>query len=157
MLKGKCYQPCVEEPVPLKVYLVGALKNKNIPLLGVYLRKQGFVVFDDWYSAGEFADTHWKDHEQLRRRDYRGALAGEHAECVFQFDKRLLDASDAAVLVLPAGKSAYAELGYMRGRDKHTVALLDDPNPERWDVMLKFAQHIVTDEMELVTVLKGLR
>lgn len=142
---------------PLRIYLVGALKNKNIPLLGVYLREQGFVVLEDWYSAGEFADTHWKDHELLRGRGYKDALAGEHAECVFQFDKRLLDSSDVAVLVLPAGKSAYAELGYMRGLGRHTVALLDDPNPERWDVMIKFAQHIVSDVTELVTTLRGLR
>ncbi len=140
----------------MQIYLIGALKNPNIPGLANALRAAGYKVYDDWWSAGEHADTEWRKHEQMRGRGYRDALYGEHARNVFEFDKGLLDASDVAVLVLPAGKSAYAEMGYMRGSGKRVIALLDEPNPERWDVMLKFAQDVVESREELLTVLGNL-
>lgn len=100
-------------------------------------------MFDDWYAAGPEADDKWRDYEKARGHSYLKALEGHAARNVFAFDKRHLDSSDAAVLVLPAGKSGHLELGYMIGCGKPCFILLD--NPERWDVMYQFA-HFVTDD-----------
>ena len=34
------------------IYIIGSLRNKNIPLIGNKLREAGFEVFDDWFSPG---------------------------------------------------------------------------------------------------------
>lgn len=133
----------------MKIYLIGSLRNKQIPSIGSSLRDAGFETFDDWYAAGPEADDKWRDYEKARGRTFVQALNfGEAAHHVFQFDKRHLDKADAAVLVCPAGKSAFLELGYMIGRGKPGYILLDDP--DRWDVMFLFANGVYTQLDHLI-------
>lgn len=148
------WQPKVR---PTKVYLVGALKNLRIPLLAAKLRGAGFDVFDDWFAAGADADLLWHEYEQKRGRSYREALQAPHARAAFAMDKAALDNTDVVVLVAPAGKSAHLELGYARGIGKRTIVLLDTPNPERWDIMLLFADAVVESLAELVEALRIVR
>lgn len=134
------------------IYLIGSLRNKEIPTLANTIRAAGFEVFDDWFAAGPEADDKWKEYEQIRGRSYIDALSGAAARNVFSFDKRHLDSADAALLALPAGKSGHLELGYMLGRGRRGYVLID--NPERWDVMYQFAT-LVTDKLEdIITDLK---
>lgn len=116
------------------VYLIGSLRNPNVPQVAAQLRAAGYQVFDDWFAAGEHADDAWRDYERGRGHLLPEALKGEAAWHVYEFDKRWLDKADIGVLILPAGKSAHAELGYMRGQDKATFVLLDN-DPDRYDVM----------------------
>lgn len=119
------------------IYLIGSLRNEQVPVVGSKLRSIGWEVFDDWFGAGPHADDAWRDYEKGRGRSYQEALRGYAAKHVFAFDKYHLDRCDAALLVLPAGRSGHLELGYQSGRGKRTYILLDDP--ERWDVMVQFA------------------
>lgn len=121
-----------------QIYLIGSLRNPAITSLGNALRKEGFSIFDDWMAAGPEADDYWQKYETERGRSYEEALEGEAAKNVFDFDKRHLDESEAAVLILPAGKSGHLELGYMAGCKKWT-AILFDKVPDRYDVMYQFA------------------
>jgi hypothetical protein len=125
-----------------KVYIIGSLRNTDIPKVAIALREQGYDAFDAWYSAGPEADDYWRDHETLKGSTYAEALAGDAAQHVFNFDKTHLDACDIAVLVYPAGKSAHLELGYCVGRGKKTVVFMQE-EPERYDVMLNFADKVV--------------
>lgn len=118
----------------LGVYVAGALKNPRIVEIGNTLRAEGFDVFDDWFSAGEFADRSWHEYEKARGRQYSEALTGRSAQNVFEFDRTHIDHCDVFVLVSPAGKSGYLELGYAKGRGKK-VCLLLEGEPERYDVM----------------------
>lgn len=120
------------------IYLIGSLRNPEVPHIGNWLRSDGHEVFDDWVAAGEIADQRWQEYETLRGRSFGEALQGAAAKNVFQFDKRHLDAADMAVLVMPAGKSGHLELGYMIGRGKPSFVLFDQ-EPERYDVMYQFA------------------
>jgi len=131
----------------VKVYVIGSLRNPNIPKVGAAVRKLGFEVFDDWHAAGPHADDEWKKYEEKRGRSYAEALEGEAARHVFSFDKEHLDDADIALLVTPAGRSAHLELGYMVGTGKYTIVLHDDP--ERWDVMYLFAHKVVASLKEL--------
>lgn len=126
-----------------KLYLVGSLRNDNIPKYGASLRENGFDVFDDWFAAGPEADDWWQHYEKLRGRSYEEALDGIAADHVFGFDKYHLDTADCGILVLPAGRSGHLELGYLAGRGVPTGILMDDP--DRWDVMVKFATVASTD------------
>lgn len=129
---------------PTSIYVIGSLRNEQVPKIAQELRDCGHDVFDDWYSAGRDADDWWRAYEKARGRTYEEALQGAAAKNVYAFDKRHLDAADAVVMVMPAGRSAHLELGYCAGKGKRTAILLE-PEYERWDVMLQFADLVTTD------------
>lgn len=141
----------------LKVYIIGSLRNVEIPVVGNALRAAGFYAFDDWYGAGPDADDKWQEYEKLRGRTYREAVYGEAAGNTFNFDKAHLDTSDAAVLVMPAGKSAHLELGYMAGRGKPTFIYFPEGEPERFDVMTRFATDLCFQLVDVVHAIRRLK
>lgn len=122
----------------LKLYLIGSLRNPNVPVMADCIRDLGFDVFDDWWAAGPEADDCWQAYETARGRHYGEALHGYAAEHVYHFDHYHLNESDAAVLLLPAGKSGHLELGYILGQGKPGYVLFDTV-PERWDVLYQLA------------------
>ena len=134
------------------IYNIGSLRNPAIPSIGNDLRGLGLDVFDDWYGAGPEADDYWKVYEQGRGRSYQEALGGYAASHVFAFDKFHLDRCDMGLLVLPAGRSGHLELGYVAGSGKPTFILSDDP--ERWDVMYKFATKVFFSKEEMIEYFK---
>lgn len=126
------------------------MRNPEIPKIAERLRSElGVEVFDDWFAAGPEADDKWRDYEKGRGRTYAEALAGLAAEHVFSFDKTHLNRAESAVLVYPAGKSAHLELGYCIGLGKPGYILLDG-EPERYDVMTKFASGVFTNVEDLI-------
>ena len=136
-------------------YVIGSLRNENIPKISVKLREEtGFEIFDDWFSPGPKADDYWKSYEETRGRNYKQALEGWAGKHVFEFDKFHIDRADFGILILPAGKSGHLELGYMIGCGKPGFILLD--KPDRWDVMYQFATGIFFDEAEMIQELKSL-
>lgn len=126
----------------MKVYVIGSLRNDRIPEIANQLRRAGFEVFDDWYAAGPEADDYWQRYEQRRGHNFAQALDGYAADHVFWFDRHHLADADAVLLVLPAGKSGHLEFGWALGKGKRGVVLLDG-EPERFDVMYRFADSIV--------------
>ena len=120
-----------------QIYLIGSLRNPEIPRIGNILREKGLTIFDDWHAAGPEADDYWQKYEKGRGRSYPQALQGAAAKNVYRFDKRHLDESAAAILIMPAGKSGHLELGYMAGQGKLCYILFDE-EPERFDVMPNF-------------------
>ena len=135
-----------------QIYLIGSLRNPKIPIIGNTLREHGFNIFDDWHAAGPEADDYWQAYEKARGHTYTEALDGAAARNVYAFDKRNLDASDAAILILPAGRSGHLELGYMAGKGKQTYILLDG-EPDRFDVMYQFANGVFSSLDDLISVL----
>ena len=133
------------------IYLIGSLRNPEVPRIAAKLRDAELEVFDDWYAAGPEADDKWRDYERERGRTYRQALNGYAARHVFDFDRHHLERASAVVLVLPAGKSGHLELGWALGQGKKGYILLD--SPERWDVMYQFADGVFETVDELVAAL----
>lgn len=134
------------------IYLIGSLKNPNVPLVAVDLRLEGFEVFDAWYSAGPDADDKWREHERIRGRTFLEALQGSHAQFVYRFDREHLERATTAVLLLPAGKSGHLELGWALGNGKHGYILMNS-EPERFDVMYDFADRVFANQDDLVAEL----
>lgn len=145
---------------PVKIYLIGSLRNPKIPAIAKEFRDAGFEVFDDWFACGPEADDKWQEYENRRGRNYSEALNGFAASHVFEFDKTHLDAADIAVLVCPAGRSGHLELGYHLGRLKPGFILLEQSS-ERWDVMYRFATGLgytvksIVAQIQKVTPKKG--
>lgn len=134
------------------VYLIGSLRNPEVPNVASRLRAAGHDVFDDWFAAGPHADDAWRDYEKARGHRLPKALKGAAAQHVFSFDKKFLDRANTVVLVAPAGKSAHLEFGWSLGQGKRGFYLLD--NPDRYDVMLNFATGVVETVDELLEALK---
>lgn len=122
------------------IYLIGSMKNLEVPKIANEIETTfGIEAFCDWHSPGPDADDYWKEYEKLRGRTFKEAFNGYHAKNVFDFDKYHLDRCDATILVMPGGKSAHLELGYMVGCGKPAFILFDK-EPERLDVMLRFVK-----------------
>lgn len=135
------------------VYLIGSLRNPAVPVFGEELRQRGLDVFDDWFSAGAFADDSWRDYEKGRGHSYSQALKGYAARHVFEFDKKHLDRCDGAILLMPAGRSGHLELGYTLGKGKWGFVLFEE-EPERYDVMFQFATGVHMSKESLFHDLK---
>lgn len=135
------------------IYLIGSLRNEEIPEVSKLLRTTGLDVFDDWYAAGPEADDYWKTYEVGRGRSYKEALRGHAARHVFAFDKHHLDRCDAAILALPAGRSGHLELGYVAGTGKPAFILLDGQD-SRFDVMYQFADEVFHTKDEMIDYFK---
>ena len=136
------------------VYLIGSLRNQEIPKLARRLREVLNVeVFDDWFSPGPKADDFWRDYEHVRGSSYKQALNNYAGKHVFEFDKFHIDRLPIVVMAMPAGKSGHLELGYKLGKGGLGYIFFDE-EPERWDVMYQFATNIFFNEDELVAELK---
>lgn len=121
------------------LYLIGSLRNENIPGIARILRSSTeYEIFDDWYAAGPIADDSWQAYEKGKEVSYDKALQSYAARHVFDFDYLHLNRCDGGILALPAGKSGHLELGYLCGQGKPCYVLFDK-EPERWDVMYQFA------------------
>jgi hypothetical protein len=138
------------------IYLIGSLRNPRIPEIANALEKAtGSEVFADWHSAGPDADDFLRDYAKSRNPEagVKAALQTYSARQVFEFDKSHIDRSDAAVLVMPCGRSGHLELGYVC-RDKPGFVLFD-AEPERLDIMYQFATGLAMSIEELVPMLKA--
>jgi hypothetical protein len=131
------------------IYLIGSLRNPLVPEVGRRLRDAGYDVFDDWFAAGPTADDCWQAYENSKGTHFTDALYGHAAQHVFKFDLEHLTRCDAAVLILPAGKSGHLELGFMAGSGKPTFILFDK-EPDRYDVMYNFASMVYTDINKMI-------
>lgn len=138
------------------IYLIGSLRNPEVPSFANELERQGFEVFDSWFSPGPEADDFWRKYEQERGRTYAEALQGYAARHIFEFDKFHLDRCDAVVMLMPAGKSGHLELGYGLGRGKPGFMLFNEV-PERWDVMLQFCTGVFFEKQKLFDALREVK
>lgn len=138
------------------IYLIGSLRNPRVPEIGQELRRYGLEVFDDWYSAGSEADDALRDHQRYKGKAYHEVLYSHAALHVFHFDKEHLDRADAAVLVMPAGKSGHLELGYMIGTGRPGYILMDQ-EPERVEIMHNFSTGVYFTVPSLVEAMEGVQ
>ena len=135
------------------VYLISSLRGDAVRGFAEELRECGFDVFDDWHAAGSAADDIWQEYERFRGRSYLEALKGYHAKHAFDFDRAHIMRADFGVLLMPAGKSAHLELGFMLGQRKRGYVLFDK-EPERWDLMYQFATGVFINKEALFAEIK---
>jgi len=139
------------------LFVSGSLRNSRVPGIAQALRGIGYEVFDDWHAAGPRADEHWQSYEEMRGHSYAEALGGWAAKHTYDFDLYHLKRADAGVLVLPAGKSAHLEFGYLIGQGKKGYVLFDESSPNadgfRWDVMYQFAAGVFFSLEEMLGAL----
>ena len=135
------------------IYVIGSLKTQRAREVARRLRDARFEVFDDWQATAPDTDKHWTAYEKARGRNLRDALQGKAGRNQFAFDEKHLNACKAAVLVMPCGKSAHLELGYIRGLGKPGFVLFDK-DPDEFDLMYGLASEICYSEDEVIEELR---
>ena len=142
-----------KEPKIKSFYVIGALANKQIAQFSNALEAEGYEAFSDWKSPGPEADSFLREYSKERGRSYKQILKSYAAQNTYNFDKTHLDRTDAAVLLMPAGRSCHLEIGYTIGRGKPGFIIFDS-EPERVDIMYNFATECFFSQQEFFEYLK---
>ena len=138
------------------VYIIGALKNPIVPEFTNRLVEEGFDAFSEWYTPGPEADSFLLDYAKRRGWSYKQALNSYAAEHIFNFDVRHLEAADIVVMLAPCGKSCHMEFGW-HARTGKPGFILFDGEPERFDLMYRFATDVFFHCEDLFEALKVLK
>lgn len=134
-----------------KIYVASSWRNNLQGFIVEDLRRLGHEVYDfknPPHGRGGFSwsdvDPEWKDWTPEK---YREALRHPIAEAGYNSDLSGIVWADTCVIVLPCGRSAHTEAGYMKGLGKAVyVVQFDKHEPE---LMYKVFDGIITSGSEL--------
>jgi len=115
--------------MPKKIYVASSWRNPKYPEVVAALRGTGLDVYDfrnpvpgdDGFHWSQI-DPKWQSWSAAQYR--RHVMTHPLAEAGFGRDMAALGACDAAVLILPCGRSAHLELGWAKGAGKRTGILM---------------------------------
>lgn len=124
-----------------KIYLASSWRNAHQPEVLAALRGAGFEVYDFKNPAPGDQGFGWRQTgidpaDGLNAAKMRGMLGSLAAVRGFGFDRDACAAADACVLLLPCGRSAHLEAGWISGRGKPVVVLA--PTIDEPELMYKF-------------------
>lgn len=143
------------------LYVASSWRNPYYTALINKLHTDGFHIWD-WRNP---PDTHgqpfrWQDvepeykHGDLVSTDaYRNWLIHPAAERGYKSDHTGMETCDIGVLLLPSGRSAHTEAGFIRGRGKPVFVMR--PDDEEPDLMYKLYSGIFSEYGELLAALKA--
>ena len=134
----------------MKIYVASSWRNDYQQKVVKVLREYGHEVYDfknpsetDKGFAWSDIDENWQkwNHEQ-----YLNALQHPIAEKGFLNDFNAMRWADACVLVMPCGRSAHVEAGWMQGAGKPTIILLqNEAEPELMYKMFELVCYDISD------------
>lgn len=135
----------------MKVYVASSWRNKFQQSVVSELRLMGNEVYDFMNPPGEQSGFSWSEIDEnwlnWTSEEYKAALTHPLAEKGYKADKNGMDWADACVMVLPCGRSANTEAGFMKGAGKLVyVFTLIENEPE---LMYKIYDGILTSWDEL--------
>lgn len=111
----------------MKIYLASSWRNGYYVKALEILRARGFEVHDFRDPSRHFL---WSDispdWEKWSTKEYIEALRNPIADVGYFRDKDGLDTSTICILLLPCGRSAHIEAGYMKGQGKRVYALIPE-------------------------------
>ena len=139
----------------MRIYVASSWRNEIQPTVVEALREEGHLVYDFRNPASHDTGFHWSeidtDWQRWDAGTFRRYLADPIAERGFSLDKDALDWAQGGVLVLPCGRSAHLEAGYLIGQGKPVWILLSDGEPE---LMYKLATDLCLGVEELLAMIK---
>lgn len=139
----------------MKIYLASSWRNPFYFRAMEIIRDNGHYVYDwrghkDAFSWDQISPL-WKDWSM---NEYLQALENPIAEKGFEADANALEDCDVCVCLLPCGRSAHLELGYMLGKQKPGIVVLMDSTFEP-ELMYKLCSKVVKSLDEAVEWLNG--
>ena len=138
-----------------KIYLSSSWRNPYQPLVVKALREAGHEVYDFRNPSSGDEGFKWKNVDGLWEKwsndDYINALNHPVAERGFKNDFDAMVWADVCILLLPCGRSAHSEAGWMQGAGKPTyVILTEKQEPE---LMYKLFAGVFTRIEDLISSL----
>lgn len=139
-----------------RIYLASSWRNPYQPGLVDLFRMNGHQVYDfrnPPHSTGFTWSEIGLDAKTCTAEEYRSALLTHpRAAQGFNADFAAMRWADTCVLVLPCGRSAHLELGWMAGAGKRTLILTKDG--EEPELMALLADHICVSPEEVLKELE---
>jgi hypothetical protein len=140
-----------------RIYVASSWRNEEQPGVVAVLRHVGHEVYDfrnPPHSTGFKWDDIGLDAKTCTAKEYRHALLTHpRAAQGFNADFAAMRWADTCLLVLPCGRSAHLELGWMAGAGKRTLILTRDG--EEPELMALLADRICVDIHEVIDELRG--
>ena len=140
-----------------RIYLASSWRNPNQPKAVDMLREAGHQVYDFRNPRPGNHGFAWSDIDpdwlEWTPQALCEALFDPIAERGYSLDKQALDWADTGVLLLPCGRSAHLEAGYLIGQGKPVLVVLDSVSFEP-ELMYKLAANIVPDLETMITGLE---
>ncbi len=139
-----------------KIYVASSWRNGFQPAVVNILREQeGHEVYDFRNPSANIKGFAWSDidpnWETWTTSEYKKALNHPRAIEGFGIDMRNMEWADTCVLVLPCGRSANLEAGWMKGQGKQVY--LYQPIKQEPDLMYKMLDGIAGSINELVKLI----
>lgn len=139
-----------------RIYLASSWRNSEQPALVALLYKHGHEVYD-FRNPPHSTGFKWSDiglEPPCTAADYRRALLSHpRAAQGFNADFSAMRWADTGLLLLPSGRSAHLELGWMAGAGKRTLILTRDG--EEPELMALLADRICISVDEVLQELRS--
>ena len=141
----------------IKVYVASSWRNKYYPEVVKQLKSHGFDVYDFRNPPDGKGGFFWKDidsnWENWSTRDYIDQLHHPWAEYGFKRDIDAMKDADVCGLVLPCGRSAHSEAGWMAGAGKRVIAYI--PEKQEPELMYKMFDYVTDNLEQLIEMIDG--
>lgn len=139
-----------------KIYVASSWRNVHQQKIVRYLRELGHEVYDfrnPENGKNGFAwsdiDPNWKNWSTAQ---YKKALNNPIAVEGFKRDFEAMKWADVCVMVLPCGRSANTEAGWMKGTGKKVYVY--QPNREEPELMYKIYDGIYSNFRQMEAVIR---
>lgn len=118
-----------------RIYVASSWKNMRQPWLVEELRNRGHEVYDFRHPAGRDDENVWNEVSKVRglaeryrdnsltADDFLRMIGDERARQRFHEHMSAMREADTCVLLLPSGRSAHVEAGYMAAMGKRVIVL----------------------------------
>ena len=143
----------------MKIYVASSWRNSFQPLVVSTLRGEGHEVYDfrnpgegDHGFSWSQIDEQWENWDT---EQYVEALKHPIALKGFKSDFDAMKWADVCVMVLPCGRSANTEAGWMKGAGKKVFVV--SPIPQEPELMYKLYDGIFSTPFELKKALDHIR
>jgi hypothetical protein len=135
-----------------KIYVASSWRNKYQQGVVERLREVGHEVYDFMNPEGKTGfswseiDPNWKN---WTIEEYKKSMNDPIAQAGFNSDFNAMKWADICVLVLPCGRSAHSEAGWMKGAGKKVYVCM--PTLQEPELMYKIYDGIFSDLDDLIS------
>ena len=139
-----------------KIYVASSWRNQYYSDVVNRLREAGHEVYDFRNPPQGTGGFHWFDvdpnYMDWNVDQYREGMKSPRAQQQFFNDIQALEWADTCVLILPCGRSAQTEAGWLAGKGKKTIVYITEMQEAELMYMLF---DLVTDSLdEVISFLK---
>lgn len=142
----------------MNIYVASSWRNEYQPQVVLALREMGHEVYDFRNPAPGNTGFAWSDVDpnwlNWTTHQYRAALSHPVAEHGFTLDFSAMKWADACVMVLPCGRSANTEAGWMKGAGKKVYVY--SPVKQEPELMYKIFDGILASADDLQHIFDGI-